>query len=133
MLSSHVAMPREGHLQQVYHIFSYLKSHHNARIILDPSYPEIHEDQFVKKEWKHFYQTGGEVIPSNIPKPKGLEMVIRANVDANHAGDKVTRRSRTGFFVWVNGALIYCLSKKQAGVETTTFGSEFLAMKACCE
>ena len=133
MLSSHVAMPREGHLQQVYHIFSYLKSHHNARIILDPSYPEIYEEQFVRKEWRHFYSTKGEVIPDNILKPKGLEMVIRANVDASHAGDRVTRRSRTGFFVWVNGALIYWLSKKQAGVETSTFGSEFLAMKACCE
>ena len=28
---------------------------------------------------------------------------------------------------------IYWLSKKQAGVESSTFGSEFLAMKHCCE
>ena len=79
------------------------------------------------------YGTRIRDVADNIPKPKGLEMVIRANVDASHAGDRVTRRSRTGFFVWVNGALIYWLSKKQAGVETSTFGSEFLAMKACCE
>ena len=29
MMSSHLVMPREGHLAQVYHIFAYLKKHHN--------------------------------------------------------------------------------------------------------
>ena len=46
MLSSFLAMPREGHLQQVLHIFSYLKHHHNSRIIMDPSYPDIKVSDF---------------------------------------------------------------------------------------
>ena len=41
MLSSFLAMPREDHLQQVLHIYSYLKRHHNSRIIMNPSYPDI--------------------------------------------------------------------------------------------
>ena len=49
MLSSFVAMPREGHLQQIYHIYGYLKSHHNARIMLDPTYPEVSQDDFCGK------------------------------------------------------------------------------------
>ena len=54
-------------------------------------------------------------------------------VDADHAGDLVTRRSRTGFIVFLNNAPIYWSSKKQNSVETSTFGSEFVAMKQATE
>ena len=37
MISSYTAMPREGHLDHVIYIFSYLKAHHNSRLVLDPS------------------------------------------------------------------------------------------------
>lgn len=60
-------------------------------------------------------------------------MVIRAFVDADHAGDPISRRSRTGFIIIVNSAPIYWLSKKQNSVETSSFESEFLAMKHCYE
>ena len=133
MMSSCVSMPREGHLQQVFQIFGYLKSHHNARIILDPSYPMVIESDFPKQDWGKFYKVDKEAVANNVPISLGMEMVIRGYVDADHAGDKVTRRSRTGFIIFVNSAPIYWLSKKQAGVETSTFGSEFLAMKHCCE
>ena len=49
------------------------------------------------------------------------------------AGDLVTRRSRTGFIVFLNGAPIYWSSKKQTSCETSTFGSEFVAMKQATE
>ena len=58
---------------------------------------------------------------------------MRAYVDSDHAGEKLTRRSRTGFLVYLNSAPIYWLSKKQTAVETSSFGSEFIAMKQCCE
>jgi hypothetical protein len=60
-------------------------------------------------------------------------MMMRAFVDADHAGDLVTRRSRTGFIVYLNMAPIYWLSKRQTSIETSSFGSEFVAMKQCCE
>ena len=97
MMASQVAMPREGHLQQVYHIFGYLKAHHNARIMMDPSYPDIMIEDFKDEDWSKFYEVEKEPIPSNSPKPIGMEFVIRAFVDADHAGDVVSRRSRTGF------------------------------------
>ena len=50
-------------------------------------------------------------------------------VDINHAGDKSTRRSRTGFLIYMNMALIQWLSKKQPTIETPVFGVEFVAMK----
>ncbi len=54
-------------------------------------------------------------------------------VDAVHAGDLLPRRSRTGFIVFLNGAPIYWSSKKQTSCETSTFGSEFVAMKQATE
>ena len=58
---------------------------------------------------------------------------MRAKVDADHAGDTVTRRSRTGFMIFLNRSLVYFSSKKQTSVESSSFGSEFVAMKQCCE
>ena len=68
-----------------------------------------------------------------MPQPRGLGFVMSAKVDADHAADTVTRRSRTGFLVYLNCALIFWFSKKQNSCESSTFGSEFTAMKQCCE
>jgi hypothetical protein len=38
-----------------------------------------------------------------------------------------------GFIVFLNGAPIYWSSKKQTSCETSTFGSEFVAMKQATE
>jgi hypothetical protein len=54
-------------------------------------------------------------------------------VDSDHAGDKVTRRSRTGVLIYLNRAPILWYSKKQNSIETSTFGSEFTAMKTGVE
>ena len=54
-------------------------------------------------------------------------------VDSDHAADKETRRSRTGFLIFLNMALITWYSKKQMTVESSVFGAEFVAMKHCVE
>jgi hypothetical protein len=54
-------------------------------------------------------------------------------VDSDHAGDKVSRRSRTGFVIFLNYSMIDCLSKKQSTVETSVFGAEFCTMKHSIE
>ena len=51
MLSSHLALPRYGHLEQLYHIFAYLKRHHNAEMVFDPSDPVVDESQFEERDW----------------------------------------------------------------------------------
>jgi len=63
----------------------------------------------------------------------GKEMIISYYVDADHTGDRLTRISRTGFVVKLNSAPIYWMSKKQTSVETSSFGSEFIALKTACE
>jgi hypothetical protein len=36
IMSSHLALPREGHLEQVCHIFAHLKKYHNTEVVYDP-------------------------------------------------------------------------------------------------
>lgn len=136
MMSSHLAMPREGHLDQVLHIFAYLKRYHHTEMVFDPSDPVIDESKFELKDWtssKFGHVQGQEEMPSNMPEPRGLGFTMRAKVNADHASDTVSRRSRTGFLVYLNCALVHWFSKKQTSVESSSFGSEFVAMKQCCE
>ena len=53
--------------------------------------------------------------------------------DADHAGNKVNRRSHTGILIFCNRAPIIWYSKKQNSVEASTFGSEFMALKTAVE
>ena len=50
-------------------------------------------------------------------------------MDSDHAGEKKTRRSRTGFLIFVNNALVTWMSKQQPTIESSFFGAEFVAMK----
>ena len=112
-LFSFLAAPREGYLDQALHIFACVKKYHNGGIIFDPTYPVIDENGFKHTdEWKYCYGDEKESLPPNMPTPLGKEVVIRCFVDADHAGDTITRRSRTGFVIFVNNAPIYWMSKK---------------------
>ena len=46
MMSSHLALPRCGHLAQVLHMFAYLKSHANYEMVYDPSGVEFDRPDF---------------------------------------------------------------------------------------
>ena len=70
-----------------------------------------------------------EPIPAGHPEPLGKEVDLRMMADADFAGDKAWRRSRTGFFIFLNSVPIRWMSKRQATVETSVLGSEFVVMK----
>jgi hypothetical protein len=129
LLSSHLAQPRVGHMQQVLHIFAYLKCHEQSTIVFDPNPIVWDECQFQKYDWKEFYGDITEPIPPNAPPPRGNAVQINAFVDADHAGNKLTRRSQTGILIYLNRAPILWYSKAQNTVESSTFGSEFIAMR----
>ena len=136
MMSSHLALPRQGHLKEVFHIFAYLKKHHHAEMVFDPTPVEFDLTTFESQDWS-YSQYGceelKEELPPNMPTPRGQSMRMRVYVDSDLAGCQVTRRSRTGFVVFLNNAPIYWFSKKQNSCETSTFGSEFMAMKQATE
>ena len=50
-------------------------------------------------------------------------------VDSDHAGDKVSHRSRSVILIYVNTTLMQCFLKKQSTVEASVFGAEFVAIK----
>ena len=54
-------------------------------------------------------------------------------MDSDRAGEKSTRRSRTGYLIYMNNALITWFSKRQPTVECSVFGAEFVAMKHVME
>ena len=130
ILSSYLAYPRVGHLEAVIHIMGFLSAKHNSRIFFNPTYPAINYDTFNDGgEWKAFYGDISEAIPPDAPEARGHEVNLRMMFDSDYAGSKETRRSRTGFMIFVNMALIICHRKKQFTVEGSVFGAEFVVMK----
>ncbi|KAI2499840.1 hypothetical protein MHU86_14657 [Fragilaria crotonensis] len=125
-----LAIPREGHLNAVFHIFNYLEKQHNARIVFDPSYPTIDMMMFKTEcDWKSFHGKAREALPPKAPTPCGKDINLRMFVDSNYAGDKRTRRSRTGLILFLNMVPIVWFSKKQATIKASVFGAELVAMK----
>jgi hypothetical protein len=131
MMASHCAMPRQGHLEALFHMFAYLNSHDRSRLVFDDSYLPTFPKQQV--DWADFYPDAKEQLPPDMPAPRGKAVEMLCFVDADHAGDKVSRRSRTGVLIYLNRAPILWHSKKQNSIETSTFGSEFSALKVAVE
>ena len=117
-----------GVFETVLHMIGYLKGRHNYRLAMDPNYPTVNEDSPKAQDWSQQYGDIKEAMPINAPPPRGKEVVLRMIVDSDHAVDETDRRSRTGYMIFVNMALIDWLSKKQATVEKAILGSEFVAM-----
>ncbi len=53
MMSSHLALPREGHLKELYHIFAYLKNRPNAEMVFDPMPIEPDKTLFKRQDWSY--------------------------------------------------------------------------------
>ena len=105
-----------------------------GKLAFDSHAPDIDESFFyANADWTDFYGDVTEELPPNMPEPRGHPVIISAFVDANHAGNVVTRRSHTGIFIFVQNAPIIWFSKKQNTVEAATFGSEFVALRICKE
>jgi hypothetical protein len=133
MLSQHLVHPRQGHLEAIYHIYSYLKRHERCTMVFDEAFVSFSEADFPVFDWTDFYGPVSETMPPNAPEPRGNPVEMTAFVDANHAGNQVTRRSHTGIIIYLNKAPVIWYSKAQATVETSTFGSEFVALRIATE
>ena len=107
---------------------------HNTRLIFDPTYPEIEFKAFnYDKTWIDFYGNVKEPVPPNASEPCGKPVNLGSFVDSDHAEEKSTRRSRTGYLLYLNNSLITWFSKRQPTVECSVFGGEFVAMKHVME
>ena len=139
ILSRYLASPRSGHLHQAMHVFHYLESHNRSKIALNPTHIDWSEENEPGNCYdtpsaraqlmKELYPEASEEIPPNMPEPLGKPVQINAFFDADHAGDRVTRRSQSGIIIFLGLAPIIWYSKRQNSVEVSSFGSEFVAMR----
>jgi len=133
LMAQQMAAPRVGYLNQVFHMFWYLKAHGRSKLVLDPAYPLIDDSYFAWTDWSEFYPNAIEPIPPNAPEPRGKLIMISCFADADHAGNLVTRCSHSGIIIFCNKAPIIWYSKRQNTVETSTFESEFVVARIAVE
>ena len=67
MMASHMAIPREVHLEEVFHVFAFLCQEYNSRMSFEPTYPVIDMTDFKECKWKEFYGDLKKSIPPNAP------------------------------------------------------------------
>jgi len=133
MMSRYLVSAREGHLEQLFHVFGYLKEHDKSTMVFDDTMPEFDERRFRECDWDEYYPGAKESIPGDMPAARGKSVLMSCFVDADHGGCRVTRRSHTGIIIFLNRAPISWFSKRQNTVECSTFGSEFVAMRTAVE
>ena len=136
LLSAYQASPRRGHMEQVIHIFAFLKKNPKLTLYFDADEPSIDPSIFVgntPEAFQEIYRDAKDELPPHMPEPRGRQVTTTAYVDASHAANRKTRRSHSGFILFVNRAPISWHSKGQKTVESSTFSSEFIAMKTCVE
>ena len=115
-------------------VFGYLDTYPNGQIIIDTKLHDRSQYTPARREaWDELYPDATEDLPENMPTPKGKEIQITVFVDANHARDKVTRRSVTGILVLLNNTPVRFYCKRQKTVETSTYGSEMVAARIAVE
>ena len=108
MLSSFQANPRQGHLEEALHIFAFLKNKPKLSLYFDYAEPQLDPSMFNYniEPFKEHYRDAKEEYPLNQPQPRGRAVTTTSYVDASHASNKVTRRSHTGYIIFVNKAPI---------------------------
>ena len=72
-------------------------------------------------------------VPDDIPDPLGEAVTTTTTMDANPNHCLATGKSLTGCLHYVNKTPLDWYSKKQATVETATYGSDFVAAKTATE
>jgi hypothetical protein len=92
----------------------------------EPDYSVLSAQEF---EWAHtVYGNVSEIIPNDALAPLGKYVTLTHYFDANLYHDMLT-----GILHLMNKTPIEWYSKKQATVETATYGSEFIAARTCID
>jgi hypothetical protein len=126
--------PREQHLERVKRICGYLYKMRNGYIRIRTDEPDFSDLPFKDYEWSRtVYGDVREETPSDCPRPLGKPVVMWTCKDANLYHDLMTGRAVTGIIHFLNQTPVDWYSKKQATVETATYGSEFSAARTAIQ
>ena len=105
-MSTHLAMLRSGHLQELFHVFGYLKANLKRKLAFDPDHPMVNGRRFKRYGWHELYRGVRKEIPGDMPTPRGNDASTHCFVDADLAGNSVHMRIQTGILIFVNRAPI---------------------------
>jgi hypothetical protein len=101
-----------------------------ARIQVLTNEPDYSDYQDPEYNWSlSVHGDVKEICPINIPEPKGKYVTLSHYFDGNLNHDMVTGTSVTAILHFLNQTPMDWYLKKQAMVETATFGSEFIAAR----
>ena len=103
LMSAHLALTRIGHLEQVFHMFGYLKLHPKRKIVFDAAHPSIYERRFKKYNWYEFYRGAKEAIPLDFPEALGNSISTHCFVDVYLSDNLISRISQTGVLIFLIG------------------------------
>jgi hypothetical protein len=133
-LARYAQLPRMGHYERAIRMFGYLKRYPAARTKFDPTAPDLSSLTQANNDWSDLYPNAMEEIPEDIIRPMDcgpLRMTVF--VDASHANDILTRRSVTGFIMFLGQTPVVTYSKRQNTVESASYGSELVAARIAIE
>ena len=125
--------PRIGHLDRVKRIFAYLRNYKKTAIKFRTEIPDYSRYKIEPQKWEYVYGDVYEELPPDMPEPKGNPVRTSHFADAKLLHDLVTGKSVTGILHMINKTPIDWYSKRQATVESATYGSEFVAARVCVD
>lgn len=133
-MSSFRVAPRQGHMERVKRIVAYLLKMSQSALRFRTARPDYSSLVFPINDWcRSVYGDVKEDVPTNVPKPLGNRVTLSHYVDANLYHDWASGKSVTGVLHFLNQMPIDWYTKRQATVETATYGSEFIAARTCVE
>jgi hypothetical protein len=133
MSGFHIA-PRIGHLKRLQRIYGYLSKMRFASIRVQTEEPDFSDIPDPEYNWPYtVYGKVKELLPKDAPEPLGNYVTLSHYVAANLVHNITSGKSVTGILHLVNKTPIDWYSKKQATVETATYGSEFIAAQVCVD
>jgi hypothetical protein len=126
--------PRVKHLDRLKRMYGYVKKTKDGTVRIrteEPDYSSLPEQG---DNWSHsIYGDVKEDLPRDMPEALGKRVVLTTYVDANLMHDLITGRSVTAVLHLINKTPFEWYSKRQATVETATFGSEFVAARTAVD
>ena len=97
----------------------------------EPDYSDVPK---AENDWsKSIYSDISKLIPKDTLQPLGRHVTLTHYVDANLYHNMLTGHSITGILHFMNKTPIDSYSKKQATIETVTYGSKFVAAHTCID
>ena len=95
-------LPKHGHLDQVFHTLSFLKSHAIINLVLD-TFKNNFDGKLTAYYLEELYGELQEGFPENTPEARGesVTMTMTHFIYANHAIDMMNSRSHTVILIYL--------------------------------